>query len=655
MQEMVSHPQPGLAEQSRSRAIEKISADRAVTSDEIESQLRAFAAGDWLGQPRKGRESVLAALVERRWATAIRRAADGAASEKTVAAYMLMGEVGRLTGDYARAEAGFSEALRAPQSQSASERAHMELRFAQCEIIQSHLDGARVLMAEALHQLEESGGDEDALLGATYRILGQKMGLASEGESPELHRLLKLQIRHGKDSGEVIDALNEAARSTRKNNLEAATRLAREALEIEERNRISGLQKAVSLTVIGEYFAEIKERKKAAEYFDEALRILNSIEPEPGKELCPALEGYGRLFVSGDPDRAIAALERSLKLRQTVGGLDEVDKARLYAHLGDAYGARNRFGESEQALSAAFDLAERAGVIDTPEFWTLSRMLGDVLVGLNQPGRAEPYFRRLAKAIRTRADESDPVFESEVRSDWAESIIKQGHPEEAIDELLGLITFCEKHFGPNSERTALAVFKLGFARMQSEDLVEAEKCFRRALEIREKVLQENDIELCKTRNALGVVLRKQGRPTEAVRYLEKAFELINKSEEVRAIVGPLFVANYANALVDVGHADLALKVLYGALAMQNKAIAPNVVETSVILNNIWRTEDLLKHTANAEKAITGAYRLLVRHRLSTGEKLPEEQLVLENLRGFYRGLGMKPDAINAKVEAAAEP
>ena len=103
---------------------------------------------------------------------------------------------------------------------------------------------------------------------------------------------------------------------------------------------------------------------------------------------------------------------------------------RLFASAGVLESGRGRAIAAETLLQQAFDLANRADALDTPEAAPLLTALGALKLSRSQPADAEPYARR-ASAILRRAPNADPRDTARALTHYAQSIAAQGFPEEA--------------------------------------------------------------------------------------------------------------------------------------------------------------------------------------------------------------------------------
>lgn len=103
---------------------------------------------------------------------------------------------------------------------------------------------------------------------------------------------------------------------------------------------------------------------------------------------------------------------------------------RLLAASGVLEFSRGRIATAEPMLQQAFDLANRASQLDTPEAASLLTACGAVPLARGRPADAEPYLRRAA-SILARTPGADLRDRARVLTHFAQSIAAQGFPEEA--------------------------------------------------------------------------------------------------------------------------------------------------------------------------------------------------------------------------------
>ena len=103
---------------------------------------------------------------------------------------------------------------------------------------------------------------------------------------------------------------------------------------------------------------------------------------------------------------------------------------RLFTLAGVLEFGRGRAIAAEPLLQQAFDLANKADALDTPEAASLHTALGALKLSRSQPSDAEPYVRRASSILRHNPP-ADLRDTARALTHYAQSIAAQGFPEEA--------------------------------------------------------------------------------------------------------------------------------------------------------------------------------------------------------------------------------
>jgi tetratricopeptide (TPR) repeat protein len=136
---------------------------------------------------------------------------------------------------------------------------------------------------------------------------------------------------------------------------------------------------------------------------------------------------------------------------------------------------RGRAIAAEPLLQQAFDLANKADALDTPEAASLHTALGALKLSRSQPADAEPYVRRASSILRHNPP-ADLRDTARALTHYAQSIAAQGFPEEAeplCSEALALSAQFRRATGRNDNDQA--VFEENYRKLLRErGLAEAE-------------------------------------------------------------------------------------------------------------------------------------------------------------------------------------
>ena len=199
-----------------------------------------------------------------------------------------------------------------------------------------------------------------------------------------------------------------------------------------------------------------------------------------------------------------------------------------------AYEERWRAGHpktAESAVDLALYVARRGDYAQAAPFLDLvlaapypdATVLHNWAAGIEQssPEQAERLYRR-ALAIREKALPSGDVDLATTRLNLAGLLIERGDHQGAEPLALSALGAFERSKAPVGGRAGLACGVLGAARAMQGDTAGAERYFRRALAIAEKVHGARSEETAAALENLADLLSQTGRGSAALPLLERA-------------------------------------------------------------------------------------------------------------------------------------
>ncbi len=182
---------------------------------------------------------------------------------------------------------------------------------------------------------------------------------------------------------------------------------------------------------------------------------------------------------------------------------------------------------------------------------------------------------------------------------------------------------------------------LGRVRRQRGDFTEAEKLIEKGLEIRQRILGPDHVEVSISLNSLGTLAFSQGQFEKAEDYFRRTLAVLRTAvdpEHPRLVVA---VSNVAAAIASQNrHAD-ALPLAEEALRLQRKMLGPDHPSVADSLNNVGvLAMDLGRH-ADAEKYHREALEIRLR---ALGPQHPRVGWSLHNLAVAVEDLGRTTEA-----------
>jgi serine/threonine protein kinase/tetratricopeptide (TPR) repeat protein len=281
---------------------------------------------------------------------------------------------------------------------------------------------------------------------------------------------------------------------------------------------------------------------------------------EGSDALAPLSSGAEQLFARGE---AFAAEELLVLWRETVQVLALADddprvlpglilEARVYAHLGHTDAARGRV---HRANAAAERTADRALLADS--------LLIESAIELGEGSL--PSAQALAERARVLSATHDPLRHGTALRMLGDVAYYRGERDRALEHYgAAMALFRETH-----ERGQLAVclWSRGYVLMGRGEYVEAERLFRAHLDIARKdgdrFLESN------AQNALGELMRRQGKHDDAERRYKTAIRLASATGSAKRFVYRLNVAHTYLARGDVAAARHIAEEAIGRLAEVN--------------------------------------------------------------------------------------
>ena len=115
------------------------------------------------------------------------------------------------------------------------------------------------------------------------------------------------------------------------------------------------------------------------------------------------------------------------------------------------------------------------------------------------------------------------------RMQIADSLSRAYNHDSALVVAESLLEDVEKEFGPEDTATAKVAYVLGICYARQGSFAEAEVQLKRSLEIREKILPNENPDIGKSLNALGLVLKFQGKYKDAEPLYIRSLEIKEKS------------------------------------------------------------------------------------------------------------------------------
>jgi tetratricopeptide (TPR) repeat protein len=209
-------------------------------------------------------------------------------------------------------------------------------------------------------------------------------------------------------------------------------------------------------------------------------------------------------------DLAAAKVER--------GALDWLAQARVTRIRGQVLHAARRWPEALVELERAYALYVEHLGSDHPNAARLESSLAATKFHMGDIAGAEAHTRHAVEVMSRRLGENHPLLLF-TRSDLAVFAKMRGDTDEAVAQLEVLVPKIDVAVGDGDHRKSVAFLQLGGAQLAAGRAAAAVATLRRAVELRERMLPESDLDMRALRAVLLEALVTAGELDEARREL----------------------------------------------------------------------------------------------------------------------------------------
>jgi tetratricopeptide (TPR) repeat protein len=198
---------------------------------------------------------------------------------------------------------------------------------------------------------------------------------------------------------------------------------------------------------------------------------------------------------------------------------------------------------------------------------------------------------------------AEPGDEAEALSRSAGRLLKDGKVDEAEKLFRSALAIRERINGPDDPETARCLGNLAFATMKQGKNKQAEDLFMRALSIRERALGPNHLDVARVHHDLGLLYLSEGAFTQGIERMQRALTIYKTTlgqdhPEVAQVLNDLGALCHALARSrgeyrkpgkpdqDTRFSDLAEHSLEQAVAIREKALGPDDLKVADSLNTL---------------------------------------------------------------------
>jgi len=322
-------------------------------------------------------------------------------------------------------------------------------------------------------------------------------------------------------------------------------------------------------------FGNLGREITAPQLLDQAARSIQGDLDEQPEVRARLLEAIGRAYRrQSQPDRAVAYLQDSLRLRKDLGATNDPRLGSVLTELAIALRYAGKFEESDLAFKQALQISEHAGAERSVTHARLLVDLGRLVLSRGNAGEAEQYLTRGLELTRALEGSRDPEVAS-ILNDissaraWLDDL---NGAERAAREAVSIYRETVPELHPDRVSADYRLADVLFLRGRIND---AGTLYERALAAQRLLYGNGSFRVADTLDSLARVRLAQGRIDDAEVLTREALQMNRLSRgDGNYMTGYLQTA-LAQILVRKGKHEEAELQLRGALDLFAKTLPPD--------------------------------------------------------------------------------
>jgi serine/threonine protein kinase len=338
----------------------------------------------------------------------------------------------------------------------------------------------------------------------------------------------------------------------------------------------------------------------ARELLDQAARSIQGDLDEQPESRARLLEAIGRSYNhQGSPERAIAYLEDSLRLRKQADAPALAAMGSTLTELAGALRKAGRFDESDRRLREAMDISQAARDEHSITYARLLTNIGRLEIEKGKPEEAEKHLAtalQLTRELRGPADKevASVLSDMSVAQSWRDDL---DAAERSAQEAVNIYEKSTNLLHPDR---IMADIRLAEVYFQRSRITEAGALYERALSAQKLLYGESNPRFADTLDSLARVRLVQNRMAEAEKLTREALTTYTTSFGSEHYGTAYLQSSLANILTKEGKYAEAEELLRAALDVFTKTLDPDhqyVASTEYLLGEVLLAT---KRFANAE-------------------------------------------------------
>lgn len=267
------------------------------------------------------------------------------------------------------------------------------------------------------------------------------------------------------------------------------------------------------------------------------LRTIDLYEQKQDKEdvmFSDSLNSLAILYATlGRYDEAEPLFKRALEVREKHFGAEHPEVAKTIMNLANICFDLRNLPEAEELYKRSLVIYEKKFGGTHPEVAKALNSIGNVYIEQGKYSEAEPYYLRASEIFESAFGSEHPEVAVEINN-LAYLYYKIEKYEEALPLYKKALKLFQKLLGKNHPHVATIINNMAILFLREKKYRDSEILLKRALKIRLETLGTEHQDLADSYKYFAELYEEQNRIPEAIEYLEKAKEILEKvfSEDV---------------------------------------------------------------------------------------------------------------------------
>ena len=325
---------------------------------------------------------------------------------------------------------------------------------------------------------------------------------------------------------------------------------------------------------LGMYLAWLDQYEEAESMFLEGLRLREKVLGPRHMDVARSLSALASLCLDlYEHDRALDYCLRALSIVENDPEQSHNAVASVLNQVATIYRSQGRYSKAEPLYLRAMDIWKGQATPDILSVANCLRNLGALYESQGRYAEAEKCYQE-ALVIRIEELGTDQPAVAGTLNCLGNLCFKQGRWEDAEEYYDQVMAIWERRGEGNSLGGAKCLVSMAALHQARVDWLNAERCARRALEIRDGVLPPNHPDIADALNRLGSILTRQHRYAEAEPVIQRMLSIHRESLGPRHPCVASGLISVARLCRGQGRDAEAEDCLKQALAIREEVLGP---------------------------------------------------------------------------------